>query len=63
MGSAIPIAVSAEADLTFGLTQEQEETRAAVLRLCERPGGESWLNKDEKGGSRPKSHSPTAKAG
>jgi hypothetical protein len=55
--------VSAEADLTFGLTQEQEETRAAVLRLCERPGGESWLNKDEKGGSRPKSHSPTAKAG
>jgi acyl-CoA dehydrogenase len=33
--------------MTFTLTADQEEIRAAVLRLCERFGDEYWLKKDE----------------
>jgi acyl-CoA dehydrogenase len=36
--------------MTFSLTQDQQEIRAAVSRLCERFGDAYWLEKDEVGG-------------
>ena len=36
--------------MTFALTPEQLDIRAAVSRLCERFGDEYWLRKDDEGG-------------
>ena len=37
-------------EMSFTLTQEQLEIRAAVARLCGRFGDEYWLQKDTEGG-------------
>jgi acyl-CoA dehydrogenase len=39
-----------EPQVTFSLTQDQIEIRAAVARLCERFGEDYWLAKDTEGG-------------
>src|SRR6516162_4850139 len=49
--------------MTFALTQEQQEIRTAVLRLCERFGVEYWLKKDEEGGFPHAFHAALAEAG
>jgi len=49
--------------MTFTLTQEQQEIRAAVARLCEQFGDDYWLNKDEKGGFPHEFHRAMAEAG
>src|ERR1700739_1288625 len=49
--------------MTFALTPEQQEIRAAVLRLCERFGDEYWLRKDEVGGFPYEFHQAMAEAG
>ena len=48
--------------MTFGLTPEQQEIRAAVARLCERFGDEYWLKKDEEGGFPHEFHRAMAEA-
>src|SRR5215831_19182990 len=49
--------------MTFGLTQEQLEIRAAVTRLCERLGDDYWLKKDEEGRFPHEFHAAMAAAG
>src|ERR1700751_113407 len=49
--------------MNFTLTPEQQEIRAAVLRLCERFGDEYWLRKDEEGGFPFEFHQTMAEAG
>ena len=49
--------------MTFALTQEQQEIRTAVLRLCERFGVEYWLKKDEEGAFPHEFHAAMAEAG
>ncbi len=49
--------------MTFTLTPEQQEIRAAVARLCERFGDEYWLKKDEAGGFPHEFHGAMAEAG
>ena len=49
--------------MTFALTSEQQEIRAAVLRLCGRFGDEYWLKKDEEGGFPHEFHQAMAEAG
>ena len=36
--------------MDFGLTQEQEQIRAAIERICARFGDDYWLVKDREGG-------------
>src|SRR6516165_12201187 len=52
-----------ERGMTFSLTPEQQEIRAAVSRLCERFGDEYWLKKDEEGGFPHEFHRAMAEAG
>src|SRR5499425_2671039 len=49
--------------MTFTLTAEQQEIRAAVARLCERFSDEYWLKKDEDGGFPHEFHRAMAEAG
>src|SRR6267154_3222823 len=49
--------------MTFALTPEQLEIRAAVTRLCERFGDEYWLKKDDEGGFPHELHAALAAAG
>src|ERR1700741_5253708 len=49
--------------MTFALTAEQQEIRAAVLRMCERFGDEYWVRKDEEGGFPHEFHRAMAEAG
>ena len=49
--------------MTFTLTADQLEIRAAVLRLCERFGEEYWLEKDTEGGFPHEFHQAMAEAG
>ncbi len=49
--------------MTFALTPEQQEIRAAVARLCERFDDEYWLKKDEAGGFPYEFHRAMAEAG
>src|SRR5712671_3101391 len=49
--------------MTFALTPEQLEIRAAVTRLCERFGDEYWLKKDDEGGFPHEFHRAMAEAG
>src|SRR5258707_6932302 len=49
--------------MTFTLTADQQEIRAAVLRLCERFGEEYWLEKDTEGGFPHEFHQAMAEAG
>ena len=49
--------------MTFTLTQDQQEIRAAVARLCERFGDDYWLKKDEDGGFPHEFHRAMAEAG
>src|SRR5690348_4156430 len=49
--------------MSLTLTPEQQEIRAAVLRLCERFGDEYWLRKDEEGGFPHEFHRAMAGAG
>ena len=49
--------------MSFTLTQEQQEIRAAVARLCGRFGDEYWLQKDDEGGFPHEFHRAMAEAG
>jgi acyl-CoA dehydrogenase len=49
--------------VTFALTPEQDEIRAAVLRLCARFGDDYWLKKDSGGGFPHEFHRAMAEAG
>ena len=49
--------------MTFTLTPEQQEIRAAVARLCERFGDDYWLEKDDQGGFPHEFHRAMAEAG
>ncbi len=49
--------------MTFALTPEQLDIRAAVTRLCERFGDEYWLKKDDEGGFPHEFHRAMAEAG
>src|SRR5246500_4661803 len=49
--------------MTFALTPEQQEIRAAVSRLCARFGDEYWLKKDDEGGFPHEFHQAMAEAG
>ena len=49
--------------MTFTLTPEQQEIRAAVARLCARFGDEYWLKKDTEGGFPHEFHRAMAEAG
>src|SRR5258707_12719541 len=49
--------------MTFALTPEQLDIRAAVSRLCERFGDEYWLRKDDEGGFPHEFHRAMAEAG
>ena len=49
--------------MTFALTPEQLDIRAAVSRLCERFGDEYWLRKDDEGGFPHEFHRAMAAAG
>ena len=49
--------------MSFALTPEQQEIRAAVSRLCARFDDEYWLKKDETGGFPHKFHQAVAEAG
>ncbi len=49
--------------MTFTLTKDQQEIRAAVARLCEGFGDDYWLKKDEEGSFPHEFHRATAKAG
>jgi acyl-CoA dehydrogenase len=49
--------------MSFTLTEEQREIRAAVLRLCERFGDDYWLAKDNEGGFPHEFHRTMAEAG
>ncbi len=49
--------------MTFTLTEEQQEIRAAVSRLCGRFGDDYWLAKDVEGGFPHEFHRAMAEAG
>src|SRR5689334_9924820 len=49
--------------MSFALTPEQLEIRAAAARLCERFGDEYWLRHDEEGGFPHEFHRAMAEAG
>ena len=49
--------------MSFALTSEQREIRAAVARLCERFGDDYWLAKDTEGGFPHEFHRAMAEAG
>src|SRR5438093_9706207 len=49
--------------MTFTLSADQQEIRAAVLRLCERFGDEYWLTKDTEGGFPHEFHRAMAEGG
>jgi acyl-CoA dehydrogenase len=49
--------------MSFTLTQEQREIRAAVARLCARFDDEYWLRKDTEGGFPFEFHQAMAEAG
>src|SRR3981081_2138071 len=49
--------------MTFALTPEQLDIRAAVSRRCERFGGEYGLRKDDEGGFPHEFHRAMAEAG
>ncbi|HEX6442239.1 MAG TPA: acyl-CoA dehydrogenase family protein [Stellaceae bacterium] len=49
--------------MTFALTAEQLEIRAAVARLCERFGDDYWLKKDTDGGFPAEFHRAMAEGG
>src|SRR6266704_6766183 len=49
--------------MTFTLTPEQLDIRAAVSRLCDRFGDEYWLKKDDEGGFPHEFHQAMAEAG
>ena len=49
--------------MSFTLTQEQGEIRAAVARLCARFDHEYWLRKDTEGGFPHEFHQAMAAAG
>src|SRR6266481_62182 len=49
--------------MTYTLTPEQQEIRAAVSRLCERFGDEYWLEKDDQGGFPDEFHRAMSEAG
>jgi acyl-CoA dehydrogenase len=49
--------------MSFTLTEEQREIRAAVLRLCARFGDDYWLAKDTEGGFPHEFHRAMAEAG
>src|SRR5467141_1996448 len=49
--------------MTYALTADQREIRAAVTRLCERFGDEYWLKKDDEGGFPHEFHRAMAEAG
>ena len=49
--------------MSFTLTQEQGEIRAAVARLCARFDHEYWLRKDTEGGFPFEFHQAMAEAG
>src|ERR1700738_541822 len=49
--------------MSFSLTPEQQDIRAAVTRLCERFGDEYWLKKDDEGGFPHEFHRAMAEAG
>ena len=49
--------------MSFTLTPEQQEIRAAVARLCARFGDEYWLKKDEEVGFPHEFHRAMAEAG
>src|SRR5438876_12294886 len=49
--------------MTFTLSADQQEIRAAVFRLCERFGDEYWLKKDTEGGFPHEFHRAMAEAG
>lgn len=49
--------------MSFTLTEEQREIRAAVLQLCERFGDDYWLAKDTDGGFPHEFHRAMAEAG
>src|ERR1700720_4040394 len=49
--------------MSFSLTPEQQDIRAAVTRLCERFGDEYWLRKDDEGGFPHEFHRAMAEAG
>src|SRR6266849_3299977 len=49
--------------MSFSLTPEQLDIRAAVTRLCERFGDEYWLKKDDGGGFPHEFHRAMAEAG
>ena len=49
--------------MSFALTPDQLEIRAAVSRLCERFGDEYWLKKDDEGGFPHEFHRAMAEAG
>jgi acyl-CoA dehydrogenase len=49
--------------MSFTLTEEQREIRAAVLRLCLRFGDDYWLAKDNEGGFPHEFHRAMAEAG
>src|SRR5437588_1461107 len=49
--------------MAFTLTADQQEIRAAVMRLCERFGDEYWLKKDDEGRFPHEFHRELAEAG
>src|SRR5437016_9921092 len=49
--------------MAFMLTADQQEIRAAVMRLCERFGDEYWLKKDDEGRFPHEFHRAMAEAG
>jgi acyl-CoA dehydrogenase len=49
--------------VNFALTEEQEQLRTAVRRLCERFGDDYWLRKDREGGFPDDFHRAFAQAG
>src|ERR1700759_3590278 len=49
--------------MSFTLTEEQREIRAAVSQLCERFGDDYWLEKDTEGGFPHEFHHAMAEAG
>ena len=49
--------------MSLALTQDQQELRDAVARLCQRFGDDYWLNKDEDGGFPHEFHRAMAEAG
>jgi acyl-CoA dehydrogenase len=63
IASLDPLAANAEGNMTFTLTQDQLEIRAAVARLCEGFGDDYWLKKDEEGGFPHEFHRAMAAAG